>query len=59
MMPTERKPPLIIPPSSPPIDPSKSAAFIFIHGLGDDAAGVERSYPKDKLNALNLSSEQP
>ncbi|KAF2685650.1 alpha/beta-hydrolase [Lentithecium fluviatile CBS 122367] len=40
-MSAERKPPIIIPPSSSPSDPSKSAAFIFIHGLGDDAAGVE------------------
>ena len=54
----ERKPPVYIPPLSPPRDPSQSAAFIFIHGLGDDAAGVERVYLKDILNALELSSRQ-
>jgi predicted esterase len=36
----EREPPIILPASSPPADLSKSAAFIFIHGLGDDAEGV-------------------
>jgi lysophospholipase-1 len=40
-----RKPPLIIPPISPPIDISKSVAFIFIHGLGDEAEGVESVPP--------------
>jgi len=37
----ERKPPIILPPSIPPADIAKSAAFIFIHGLGDEAEGVE------------------
>lgn len=37
----ERRPPIIIPASSPPNDPTKSAAFIFIHGLGDEAEGLE------------------
>jgi predicted esterase len=40
-MTTERKPPIIIPPTSPPSDITKSAAFIFIHGLGDEAEGLE------------------
>ncbi|KAF1946611.1 alpha/beta-hydrolase [Clathrospora elynae] len=40
-MPKERKPPIILPPTSPPSDSSKSAAFIFVHGLGDEAEGVE------------------
>jgi len=37
----ERIPPIIIPPSDPPADIAKSAAFIFIHGLGDEAEGIE------------------
>ncbi|KAF2738234.1 acyl-protein thioesterase 1 [Polyplosphaeria fusca] len=40
-MSTERKPPVIVPPLQTPDHPSKSAAFIFIHGLGDEATGVE------------------
>ncbi|CAO2656470.1 Nn.00g052730.m01.CDS01 [Neocucurbitaria sp. VM-36] len=40
-MSTERRPPIIIQPSTPPNDVSKSAVFIFVHGLGDDAEGVE------------------
>ncbi|KAJ4291143.1 hypothetical protein N0V90_010341 [Kalmusia sp. IMI 367209] len=40
-MSTERIPPTIIAPSIPSKDPSTSAAFIFVHGLGDDAAGLE------------------
>jgi lysophospholipase-1 len=36
-----RKDPITIPPTSPSVSLSKSAAFIFIHGLGDDAEGVE------------------
>ncbi|KAF2122491.1 Alpha/Beta hydrolase protein [Lophiotrema nucula] len=40
-MSTSRTPPITIPASSPPPSPSQSAAFIFIHGLGDEAAGVE------------------
>lgn len=36
-----RKPPIIIPPTSAPADISKQAAFIFLHGLGDEAEGVE------------------
>ena len=37
----ERTPPIILPPSDPPSDITRSAAFIFIHGFGDDAEGVE------------------
>jgi lysophospholipase-1 len=37
----ERKPPIIIQPTSPSSDPSKAAAFVFVHGLGDEAEGVE------------------
>jgi len=37
----KRTPPIILPPTSPPNDITKSAAFIFIHGFGDDAEGVE------------------
>lgn len=40
-MAAERRPPVIVPPSSPPDDVTRSAAFIFIHGLGDDADGLE------------------
>lgn len=40
-MSTEREPPIIVPPTTPPSDPSKAAAIIFIHGLGDDAEGLE------------------
>lgn len=43
-MSTERKPPIVIPATKAPSDPSKSAAFIFAHGLGDDAAGVASLY---------------
>ncbi|KAH8724561.1 Phospholipase/Carboxylesterase-domain-containing protein [Phaeosphaeriaceae sp. PMI808] len=37
----ERKAPIIITPTAPPTDASESAAFIFIHGLGEEAEGVE------------------
>lgn len=37
----QRTPPIIIRPSVPPNDPAKSSAIIFIHGLGDDATGIE------------------
>jgi lysophospholipase-1 len=37
----ERKPPIIIQPTAPPADTSKAAAFVFVHGLGDEAEGVE------------------
>ncbi|KAI4955371.1 hypothetical protein J4E91_001231 [Alternaria rosae] len=37
----ERKPPIVLPPTTPPSDISKSAAFIFLHGLGDEAEGLE------------------
>ncbi|EDU45819.1 hypothetical protein PtrM4_069270 [Pyrenophora tritici-repentis] len=37
----ERKPPIILPPSNPASDITKSAAFIFVHGFGDDAEGLE------------------
>lgn len=40
----ERKPPIIIEPTSPPEDLSKAAAFVFVHGLGDEAEGVESVY---------------
>ncbi|KAF1844032.1 alpha/beta-hydrolase [Cucurbitaria berberidis CBS 394.84] len=40
-MSTERRPPIIIKPSTPPTDVSNSAAFVFVHGLGDEAEGVE------------------
>ncbi|KAF1920367.1 Alpha/Beta hydrolase protein [Ampelomyces quisqualis] len=36
-----RKPPIIIRPTSPLLDQSKAAAFVFVHGLGDEAEGVE------------------
>ncbi|KAI8939373.1 hypothetical protein NX059_003156 [Plenodomus lindquistii] len=36
-----REPPIIISPSSPPSDITHSSAFIFLHGLGDTASGVE------------------
>ena len=39
-----RKPPIIIPPSSTPTDPLQGAAFIFVHGLGDEAEDVESVY---------------
>ncbi|KAF1956515.1 acyl-protein thioesterase 1 [Byssothecium circinans] len=38
---TTRKPLIIVPATNPPSDISKSAVFIFLHGLGDDAEGVE------------------
>jgi lysophospholipase-2 len=40
-MPSSRNPPLIIQATDPPSDSSSSATFIFIHGLGDDASGLE------------------
>ncbi|KAF2827701.1 acyl-protein thioesterase 1 [Ophiobolus disseminans] len=40
-MAAERRPPITVPPTSAPTDPSKAAAFIFVHGLGDEAEGVE------------------
>ena len=36
-----RNQPIVLEPTSPPDDASKSAALIFVHGLGDDAHGVE------------------
>lgn len=43
-MANDRKPPIIIQPTSPPSDPSRAAAFVFVHGLGDEAEGVESAY---------------
>ncbi|KAF2758143.1 acyl-protein thioesterase 1 [Pseudovirgaria hyperparasitica] len=40
-MTSEREPPIIKPAVSPPQNPSHGAAIIFMHGLGDDAAGWE------------------
>jgi len=40
-MPPVRKPPIIIPALATPSNPSQAAAFIFVHGLGDEAEGVE------------------
>jgi lysophospholipase-1 len=40
----ERKPPIIIEATSPSEDVSKAAAFIFVHGLSDEAEGVESEY---------------
>lgn len=40
-MPPERTPPIVLPPVKPSGDVHTSAAFIFIHGLGDTAEGVE------------------
>jgi lysophospholipase-1 len=37
----ERKPPIVIEPTSPPVNSSQAAAFVFVHGLGDEAEGVE------------------
>ncbi|ORY12710.1 acyl-protein thioesterase 1 [Clohesyomyces aquaticus] len=41
MLSQERKPPVIVPALTTPDDPAQSAAFIFIHGFGDEAAGIE------------------
>ncbi|OCL14088.1 alpha/beta-hydrolase [Glonium stellatum] len=41
MLITERESPIVIPPTFTPSDPAHSAAFIFLHGFGDDAAGLE------------------
>lgn len=41
MLVTERKPPIIIPATFTPSDPAHSTALIFLHGLGDDAAGLK------------------
>lgn len=38
---TERTPPIVLQPTAPQENPTKSAAFIFVHGLGDTAEGVE------------------
>jgi hypothetical protein len=38
---SDRKPPIIIRPTCPPPDQSMAAAFVFVHGLGDEAEGVE------------------
>lgn len=40
-MPNDRPPPITLSPTSPPPSPSQAAAFIFIHGLGDTAEGIE------------------
>lgn len=37
----ERDPPIVKPAKTPTSDPAHSAAFIYLHGLGDDAEGVE------------------
>jgi len=38
---TKREPPIIKPATNKPSDPGHGAAFIFLHGLGDDAEGCE------------------
>ncbi|KAF2661578.1 acyl-protein thioesterase 1 [Lophiostoma macrostomum CBS 122681] len=50
---SSRTPPLIIPAINPPSDTSASATFIFIHGLGDDAYGLE-SIPRQFQAANKL-----
>lgn len=37
----ERQPPIVKAAVKPASEPGHSAAFIFLHGLGDEAAGVE------------------
>jgi hypothetical protein len=44
MMAAERRPPITIRPTAAPADPSRAAAFVFVHGLGDEAEGVESMY---------------
>ncbi|KAF2814115.1 acyl-protein thioesterase 1 [Mytilinidion resinicola] len=41
MAPPSRPPPITIPAATPPSNPAHSAAFIFLHGLGDEASGLE------------------
>jgi lysophospholipase-1 len=40
----ERKPPIVLQPISSQLDQSKAAAFVFVHGLGDEAEGVESAW---------------
>jgi lysophospholipase-1 len=39
-----RKAPIVLQPTVSSNDTSKAAAFIFVHGLGDEAEGVESMY---------------
>jgi lysophospholipase-1 len=51
----ERKPPISIEPTSPPTDTLQAAAFVFVHGLGDEAEGVESAC----LTCLAQNSTNP
>ncbi|KAF2177901.1 hypothetical protein K469DRAFT_732192 [Zopfia rhizophila CBS 207.26] len=48
------KPPIILPAASPPKHPLRSATFIFIHRLGDDAAGLESSREQTSTHAMDF-----
>ncbi len=52
-----QQPPIIIPAVSPPEDVKKSAAIIFMHGLGDDAFGWQGKPPSSdqSIHLLNGS----
>jgi len=39
-----REAPIVKAATKPTLDPAHSAAFIFLHGLGDDANGVESMF---------------
>jgi hypothetical protein len=51
-MSTDRKPPIIIPAAQPANDIANDAAFIFIHGLGDDAEGLQSEHYFNILSHL-------
>lgn len=65
-MPPLREEPTVIEATSPPEDPSRRAALIFLHGLGDDAHGWESaslppafpniSLPTMLVHSLDLSA---
>ncbi|KAF2000310.1 alpha/beta-hydrolase [Amniculicola lignicola CBS 123094] len=56
--PVSYPPPITIPALGPPTDPSRSARFIFINGLGDDASGLETNTPA-WYTPTSLTSSHP
>jgi lysophospholipase-2 len=58
---TGREDPIYRPATKPCSDPAHSAAFIFVHGLGDSAEGLERKpsyYQKRKREYSQSNSNR-
>lgn len=50
-----RTPAIYKPAAAPPLDPAHGAAFIFLHGLGDSAEGLEGKQNKPITDQPNKS----